>query len=178
MDFSHHASAFPIRGGLRGPLAGPASLSARTLDFLTPLLDLGIRLLVASVFFQSGLTKIASWDTTLLLFQSEYAVPLLPPELAAYLGTAAELTLPVLLAFGFGSRLAALALFIFNIVAVISYPDLSAAGLKDHQYWGLLMLVTLFHGPGKLSLDYLMSRSSLRANEHSAASMHASKEAA
>jgi len=145
----------------KAPLAkllGAAKAAIRSLEFLTPLLNLGIRVLVASVFFKSGLTKIASWDTTLALFESEYAVPLLPPELAAYLGTAAELALPVLLVLGLGTRLSALALFIFNIVAVISYPDLGEVGLKDHQYYGLLQLVTLLHGPGKISLDHLLGR--------------------
>lgn len=128
------------------------------LEFLSPLLDLGIRIFVASVFLKSGLTKIASWSTTVALFENEYAVPLLPPVAAAYLGTAAELGLPVLLLFGLGTRVAAIALFVFNIIAVVSYPDLSEVGLMDHQYWGLLMLVTIFHGPGKLSLDHLISR--------------------
>lgn len=128
------------------------------LEFFSPVLDLGIRIFVASVFLKSGLTKIASWSTTIALFENEYAVPLLPPVAAAYLGTAAELGLPVLLLFGLGTRVAAVALFVFNIVAVISYPDLSEVGLMDHQYWGLLMLVTIFHGPGKLSLDHLISR--------------------
>jgi putative oxidoreductase len=161
MQISRNFSSAPSRGGVLRALAGPTKISARAHEFLTTALDFGIRLLVASVFFQSGLTKIASWDTTLLLFQSEYSVPLLPPDLAAYLGTAAELALPVLLVFGFGTRLAALALFLFNIIAVISYPDLSAVGLKDHQYWGLLLLVTLLHGPGKFSLDYLLGRRSM-----------------
>ena len=62
----------------------------------------------------------------------------------------------MLLALGLGSRLAAVALFVFNIVAVISYPDLSDAGLVDHMLWGALMLVTLFYGPGKISVDYWM----------------------
>uniref|UniRef100_A0ABX1PLU9 DoxX family membrane protein n=2 Tax=Aromatoleum anaerobium TaxID=182180 RepID=A0ABX1PLU9_9RHOO len=138
---------------------GRAADAARSaLVFFTPALDFGIRLLLASVFFKAGLTKIASWSTTLALFEYEYAVPLLPPEAAAWLGTAAELTLPVLLVLGLGTRLAAFALFVFNIVAVISYPDLGEVGLKDHQYWGLLLLVTLFHGPGKLSLDHLIHR--------------------
>jgi len=127
-------------------------------DYLAPVLDLGIRLLVAGVFFQSGLVKIQSWSSTLALFENEYAVPLLPPELAAYLGTGAELVLPVFLALGLGGRFAAAALFVFNIVAVISYPDLGEVGLKDHQYWGLLLLVTLLHGPGKLSVDHFLSR--------------------
>lgn len=127
-------------------------------EWLAPAVDFGIRLLVASVFFKSGLTKIASWSTTLALFENEYSVPLLPPELAAYLGTGVELGLPVLLVLGLGARLSAGVLFVFNIIAVISYPDLSEVGLKDHQYWGLLLLVTLLHGPGKLSLDHLLRR--------------------
>jgi putative oxidoreductase len=128
------------------------------LNRLAPIADLGARLLVASVFFQSGLTKIANWDSTLSLFDNEYAVPLLPPELAALLGTSVELVFPILLAAGLASRGAALVLFVFNVIAVISYPDLSAAGLKDHQTWGLLLLITLLHGPGKLSLDHLIGR--------------------
>jgi putative oxidoreductase len=127
-------------------------------EWLAPVLGLGIRLLLASVFFQAGLTKIASWSVTLALFESEYQVPLLPPELAAYLGTGVELGVPVLLVLGLGSRLAAAVLFVFNIVAVVSYPDLSEVGLKDHQYWGLLLLVPLFYGPGRLSLDHLIRR--------------------
>jgi putative oxidoreductase len=162
----------PAHGGALATLAGSAKASVRALEFLTPALDLGIRLLIAGVFFQSGLTKIASWESTLLLFESEYQVPLLPPMLAAYLGTAAELALPVLLVFGFGTRLAALGLFIFNIIAVISYPDLSAVGLKDHQYWGLLLLVTLLHGPGKFSLDYLLSRRFMHGTGPDHASVH------
>ena len=57
-----------------------------------------------------------------------------------------------------GTRFAALVLFVFNIVAVISYPDLGAVGLRDHQIWGLLLLITLLHGPGKLSFDHLIER--------------------
>lgn len=139
-------------------LAGAADGARRGLALLTPVLDLAIRLWVASVFFKAGLTKIASWSGTLALFEYEYAVPLLPPELAAWLGTAAELVLPVLLVLGLAARPAALALFVFNVVAVISYPGLGEVGLRDHQYWGLLLLVTLLHGPGKLSLDHLIHR--------------------
>lgn len=121
---------------------------------ISPLVDLGVRLWVANVFLTSGLTKIQTWSSTLSLFENEYAVPFLPPELAAYLGTAAEISLPIFLALGLITRPAALALFIFNIVAAISYPDVSALGIKDHQVWGLLLLVTIVHGPGKLSLDH------------------------
>ena len=123
-----------------------------------PLADLAVRLFVAAVFFQSGLTKIANWESTLSLFENVYAVPLLPPALAALVGTGVELVFPVLLALGLGTRFAAFVLFVFNIVAVVSYPDLGAAGLKDHQLWGLLLAVTLLHGPGAISLDRAIAR--------------------
>ena len=127
-------------------------------NYGAPILDLVIRFWVGKVFFMSGLVKIQSWSTTLALFESEYQVPVLPPQLAAYLGTGAELILPVFIVLGLGGRIAAAALFVFNIIAVMSYPDLSEVGLKDHQYWGLMMLVTLFHGPGKLSIDHFLRR--------------------
>ena len=66
--------------------------------------------------------------------------------------------MPILLALGIGTRAAALALFVFNIVAVISYPDLSDAGLKDHYLWGALMLVIAVYGPGRLSIDHWLGR--------------------
>jgi putative oxidoreductase len=130
----------------------------KILASFTPVVDLLARLWVAAVFFKSGLTKIQSWDTTILLFTNEYHVPLLSPQVAALLGTGAELTLPLLLAFGLGGRLAAAALFVFNIVAVISYPELEGAALDQHYVWGILLLVTIFHGPGALSLDRVIVR--------------------
>ncbi len=125
----------------------------RALEFAAPAVDLLLRLWVANVFFKSGLTKIANFDSTIALFENEYMVPLLSPEVAAYLGTGAELVLPVFLALGLGTRLSALALFMFNIFAVISYPDLSPAGLNEHIFWGVLLLVTIVHGGGKLAVD-------------------------
>ena len=127
--------------------------ATKMINMATPLLDLVLRIWVAKVFFQSGLTKIQSWDTTLMLFQYEYNVPILSPTLAAYLGTAAELTLPVLLVLGLLSRPTALALFVFNYIAVISYGDISPAGINDHFMWGMMLAVTFFHGAGKLSVD-------------------------
>lgn len=130
----------------------------QTLAFLAPVSDLLVRLWVANVFFKSGLTKFQSWDSTVLLFTYEYQVPFLSPAAAAFFGTAAELILPVLLALGLAGRLSAAALFVFNIIAVISYPALMEAGLRDHQLWGILLLVTVSHGPGKFSLDYLIGK--------------------
>ncbi|GAA4344328.1 DoxX family protein [Variovorax defluvii] len=146
------------RAGLARQLAARVDAAHRGLQALAPLADLAVRLFAAAIFFQSGLTKIATWSSTLALFENEYAVPLLSPEVAAWLGTGVELIFPVLLAIGLCARFSAGVLFVFNIVAVISYPDLGAAGLRDHQTWGLLLLVSLLHGPGKISLDHLLAR--------------------
>ena len=131
-----------------------SSLAIRGLEFLSPAVELGARLWLANVFWKSGMTKIASWDSTLSLFNYVYTVPLIPPELAAILSTGVELGGAALLAVGLAGRFGTAALFILNIVAVISYPDLSAVGLKDHFYWGLLLAIFLVRGPGKLSIDH------------------------
>lgn len=124
-------------------------------------LDLGIRLFMADVFFRSGLVKIRNWDGTMYLFENEYRVPLLPPEAAAWLGTFGELFFPVLLAIGLATRFAALSLSAVNAIAVISFWHVlgeNQAALMSHLYWALLLLVTLCHGPGKLSLDHWVLR--------------------
>ena len=57
------------------------------------LVALGLRVFPAMVFWQSGRTKVEGFtikDSTWFLFEHEYALPLIPPELAAVLATAAE----------------------------------------------------------------------------------------
>ncbi len=144
-------------------LVKPYSAAARLLDAISPLFDLAVRLWVAWAFIKSGLVKIQSWDSTLMLFQYEYDVPLLPPQVAAWTGTAAELSLPVLVALGIASRFSSLALFLFNAVAVYSYGSFlfsaeGAAGLQQHILWGTMLLFIVFHGPGKLSVDHLLCK--------------------
>lgn len=131
------------------------------LNMLSPVGDLLLRLYVAHVFWQSGLVKIASFTSTLWLFNNEYHVPLLNPTFAAYLGTGIELVFPVLLAFGFLGRLSAFVLFFHNILAVVSYPALGTE-ISDHIAWGIILLVLILRGPGKLSIDYLFARKFLK----------------
>jgi putative oxidoreductase len=80
-------------------------------------------------------------------------VPALPSELAAFMGTAGELGLPVLLALGLAVRFGAARLSVMNVVAVIADADISDLGRQDHLPWEALLLVTLLHGPGRWSLD-------------------------
>ncbi|MBB5019682.1 putative oxidoreductase [Chitinivorax tropicus] len=124
-----------------------------------PAVLLGIRLYIANVFFSSGLTKIDSWETTVLLFEEEYKVPLLPPQVAAALGTGGELALPVLLVLGLAGRFGAVGLTILNAVALLSYYDaLNEATRLHHWLWGALILVVMAFGPGKLSIDAWLKR--------------------
>lgn len=126
-------------------------------DWGGSLASLAIRLYVGWQFLKSGMTKLNDWSSTLALFRDEYKVPLLPPDLAAYLGTGGELVLPLLLFVGLFSRPAALALFCVNAMAVLSYPQLFSfecpAAINDHFYWGAMLLVVVAFGPGRFSLD-------------------------
>jgi len=135
----------------------------KLLNFLSPLADLGLRLWVANVFWKSGLAKFQSWEGTKTLFEYEYSVPILPPVVAAAVGTGVELIFPLLLAVGLAGRFSAGVLFVFNIIAVISYPELNDAGLQHHQIWGLMLLVTLLHGPGKISVDHFICKKFCRS---------------
>jgi putative oxidoreductase len=126
---------------------------SRMLDALQPAAALAARLYVAQVFFLSGLTKLRDWETTIALFTDEYKVPLLPPAVAAFAGTAGEIVLPVLLVLGLGGRFAALGLSVVNAVAVISLQEIAPAALTQHIFWGSLLAALAVFGPGKWSLD-------------------------
>ena len=125
-------------------------------------LGLFLRLYVGWQFFKAGMVKLGDWGATLALFRDEYHVPLLPAELAAYLGAAGELVLPLLLFAGLLSRPAALALLLVNGMAVLSYPQLFSfdcpAAINDHFYWGMMLLALLVYGPGRISLDQALAR--------------------
>jgi putative oxidoreductase len=116
---------------------------------------LAARVYVAWVFFKSGLTKLNDWDSTLMLFEYEYAVPILDFTTAAYLATFGELVLPALLALGLFARKAALGIFVINYIAVISLEDMPAAAYNLHVIWGLLLLAVVIWGAERLSLDKL-----------------------
>ena len=124
-------------------------------SFPYSVLAIPLRLAVATVFWNSGMTKIASWDTTIELFTEEYKVPLLPPEIAAYLATSVELTMPVLLVLGLLTRPAVLILLGMTLVIqLLVYPQ----AWPTHLQWASMMLVLLWRGPGALSIDHLARR--------------------
>ena len=136
-------------------------LLARGLNLFQPLLALGVRVWVGIQFWKSGFLKLQSWDSTVYLFREEYHVPILPPELAALVGTFGELFFPVLLFIGLFGRLGALGMSAVNIMAVVSYAHVLLApgfegALAQHVLWGFMLLVLIVYGPGRFSLDHLL----------------------
>ena len=131
---------------------------AGKISMLEPVALFATRFCVAVAFFASGLTKLRDWESTLMLFEYEYQVPVLPFELAAYLGTGAEIVLPLLLIAGLASRFSAIGLFIVNIVAVISLEEIAPVAYAEHVLWGVLLtLVVIFNG-GRFALDRLVEK--------------------
>lgn len=110
-----------------------------------------LRLGVALVFWRSGQTKLPFGnDTTIMLFREEYQVPLLPPELAAYLATAIELAAPIMLVLGLLARpVAAVLLTQTLVIQLFVYPG----NYPDHLLWAGPLLYLLLRGPGKWSID-------------------------
>ena len=144
-------------------LSGLIALSARILNPLQALVAFGTRLYVCDVFLRSGWLKLSTWDSTLSLFETEYRVPVLPPHLAAVVGTFGELFFPVLLIFGFAGRLSALGLFFVNVMAVVSYAHVLLsegfeAAIGQHVLWGFMLLALTVYGPGPLSVDRFLTR--------------------
>ncbi|MEW5962733.1 MAG: DoxX family protein [Pseudomonadota bacterium] len=120
------------------------------------LISLLARVIVGLVFFNSGLTKIDGFalkDSTFYLFEEEYKVPLIPPVLAAYMATAAELTMPWLLWLGLGARFAALALLAMTVVIqTFVYPE----AYITHGLWAIALLLIVRFGAGAISIDHLI----------------------
>lgn len=136
-----------------GPLNAIENVKA-TLDGVPLSIPLLLaRIAAAGVFFRSGQTKLANWDLTVQLFQDEYQVPVLPPDVAALLATSFEIGCSVLLVIGLLTRVAVLPLL--GMTAVIQffvYPT----SWPEHLTWATLLLFLLLRGPGAYSLDHVI----------------------
>ncbi len=114
-----------------------------------------LRLAVATVFWNSAMTKLDDWHAAVTLFAEEYKVPVLPPEVAAYMAASIELSMPVLLVLGLFTRAAALVLLgMTTVIEVFVYP----LAWPTHIQWAAMLLVLLCRGPGTLALDRLLWR--------------------
>ncbi len=118
------------------------------------LLALCARISLAAIFWQSGQTKVTGWlqvtDGAIALFETEYALPLIPPVWGAHLAAYAEHLLPVLLVLGLFTRLGALALLgMTAVIQIFVYP----LAWPTHLNWAMAMLYLIAHGGGRWSVD-------------------------
>lgn len=117
------------------------------------LLAIPLRLAVATVFWNSAMSKLANWNTAIELFREEYRVPLIPPEVAAYMAVSIELSTPVLLVLGLATRPVALILLgMTSVIEIFVYPQ----AWPTHIQWAAMLLVLLCRGAGAWSLDHLL----------------------
>jgi putative oxidoreductase len=120
------------------------------------LIVLASRFAVADVFWRSARTKVNGFsirEETFYLFREEYKVPLLPPDLAAYLSTIGEHVFSVLLIVGLASRLSALGLFGMTLVIQLFVVP---GGWPEHVLWLSLLTLIIARGPGAISVDHLV----------------------
>lgn len=112
-----------------------------------------LRVFPATVFFASGRTKMDGWqiaDSTWFLFEQEYALPLIPSDIAAVAATLAEHALPVLLVLGLFTRLSAFGLLAMTaVIQIFVYPS----AWQTHGIWAACFLAIIAAGPGRISLD-------------------------
>jgi putative oxidoreductase len=118
-------------------------------------LAVAARLATFVVFWRSGLVKLDDWSGTISLFQDEYKVPLLAPQLAAYMATAMELGGSSLVLLGLGTRVVTLLLLgMVTVIQLFVYPS----AWPTHIQWVAFMLILVARGPGTISLDALLCR--------------------
>jgi putative oxidoreductase len=119
------------------------------------LLALVARAATFTVFFRSGMQKLSDWNSTLMLFQNEYHVPVLPPVAAAYLAASLELGASSLVLIGLFTRLSVSALIgMILVIQLFVYP----MAWPDHIQWLAFMLLLIARGPGRVSLDSMLFR--------------------
>ena len=115
--------------------------------------ELLFRLAVGGVFLRAGLTKIASWESTVALFREEYRVPVLPPEFAAIISASLELGCSTLLIAGLATRVATLPLLgMIATIQIFVYPQ----AWPEHLVWSSILLLLLTRGGGGLAADLVI----------------------
>jgi len=137
----------------------PLALADRAIALLNAIpysvIALIARAATFSVFFRSGTQKLSDWNATLMLFENEYHVPILPPHLAAYVAAGMELGGSVLILVGLATRVSVLALLgMVLVIQTFIYPE----AWPDHIQWLAFMLILLARGPGRISIDAAIER--------------------
>jgi len=128
---------------------------------VAPIANVCARVYVGLEFFRSGMTKIEDFETTVEMFEEEWIVPFLSPQVSAVLATVGELALPVLLILGIFTRFAAAGLLVMAIV--IEFIVFNGSGeYAQHYYWMIIFAMLVGYGGDKLSVDNLIRKKNNR----------------
>ncbi|MDF1730483.1 MAG: DoxX family protein [Minwuia sp.] len=143
-----------------GGIAGLVAAVTRPLDaWGGPAAVLFLRIVIFLTFWRAGMTKLDDWDNTLLLFEYEYMVPILPVAVAAFLGTFFELVMSALILVGAFTRLAAIPLLVMSLVIQFVLGARAAAYDNfEHFFWMAILYYLIARGAGALSLDHLAAK--------------------
>lgn len=140
---------------MMNPLARPL---AKLRNLPDGWLVLAARLCMAAFFLRAGQTKVNGFElssSSVYLFQEEYQLPLLSPEVAAWLAVGAEHLFPLLLLVGLATRLSALALLgMTAVIQIFVYPG----SWPDHLMWAVLLTLIAARGPGPFALDGVLCK--------------------
>lgn len=125
---------------------------------ITPVANLWARIYVGLIFFRSGLAKFPDMEETVENFDpaedGDFIISFLPesipPEIPAYLATAGELILPLLLFIGLFTRIGAVGLLVMAIVIQFFVPDFANS---VHYLWMIILVMLIGQGGSKISLD-------------------------
>ncbi len=128
--------------------------------FLIHVLNLSIRLFMAHIFFKSGQLRLndylnGQWHNQVTAFSEYHPIPGVPAEIGAFAGTAGEIILPILLAFGIFTRLGAAGLLVMTLTIQFLVPEDYGVSNPDHYMWMLLLAVPMLHGGGVFSADHI-----------------------
>ena len=158
-----NASVDAHSSGIMGPIMRLIASFVSILSALPErIIAIAARVAVAGVFWTSARLKVDGFtikDSTYFLFEHEYALPLIPSDWAAVMGTVAEHVFPIMLILGLGTRFGALGLLVMTVVIqTFVYPG----AWNLHLLWAVGMLYLIIKGPGPLSLDHLIARRFVR----------------
>lgn len=129
------------------------------LNLLIPVGDLIARIWLAQIFLRDGWYKLQDWNHTVKLFSDHSWVS---PAFSAGLTVAAEIILPILLILGLGGRIIIFLFLVFNVITMYSYnfiwtPE-GATNLNQQIAWGMVLMLLMLHGSGKISLDHWLHK--------------------
>jgi len=148
-------------------IISPLDRLAKSLGDLMPdaLLAVSARVAIFIVFWSSVQNRLNGgtvlgqkwqfWNisgTTRLLYEHDYALPLIPSALAAYILTITQFFLSLFILVGLLTRISAFGLLLITLIIQVY---MAPAAWQAHLLWAVVLVYLLKSGAGRLSVDSL-----------------------